>query len=437
MHFALGHHVRMPSSTEQVRRHLRRTRRLRLSSGDPGQVRVTKIGGVPWWPRGCARPRCQRGHDMAFFAQVRLSDVPMLASDRALLSFHYCLACADAGEMSFGYTDEHNRGYAVTLLDDAAAAPDDLGIVVPSCLPAKMSRFSDVDEVLSLEDAWALELSLPPELFADGEDDFDENIGLGLVHVARAKVGGWPTWQQTPEWPICHEGRRMHFVTQIDWDLGSESPWAGGGYAYLFACGRVPASPGRSRRADNVTGGRPLFSSGLTGRFLVARRRAGRVAFWLFIPLRAVTTVTTVATSPATLHSPRAQHAARARRAPDRDRAEIPPLDRGAAVGHSAVGLALIGGVCGRVEEPAGIDGAVLPDAEPRVLAAREQFEDELSSSPGRAIRAGGASTCGMLAVWDARNRSCSSSASALRRSDCSRCHSLRQIRRPSRRACS
>jgi hypothetical protein len=185
---------------------------------------------------------------MAFLAQVRLSDVPALAHDCGLLSFHYCLACADAGRMSFGRSDVRHRGYAVTLFEDSAFVPDALGVIVRGCLPAAMASFSDVDEVPGLEDARALDLELPPDLFSEGADDWDENIGLGLVHVARSKVGGWPHWQQTPEWPTCHEGRRMTFGMQIDYDLGAKSPWAGGGYAYVFLCG----TECRDREADLV-----------------------------------------------------------------------------------------------------------------------------------------------------------------------------------------
>lgn len=172
---------------------------------------------------------------MAFMAQVRLSDVPMLADGGGLLSFHYCLSCTYDGRMSFGRSDDENRGYAVTLFENADdASPDGLGIVSPGCLPEMRVAFADANEVLGQEDAWALDLELPCE----GEDDFDENLGLGLIHVARSKLGGWPHWQQSPEWPTCREGRRMTFVMQIDYEVGEASPWAGGGYAYLFVCGR-------------------------------------------------------------------------------------------------------------------------------------------------------------------------------------------------------
>jgi hypothetical protein len=172
---------------------------------------------------------------MAFMAQARLSDVPTLEDDAGLLSFHYCVSCTDDGRMSFGRGDHENRGYAATLfanVEDATA--DGRGVVSPGCLPEMRVTFSDADEVPGQEDAWALDLELPVE----GEDDFDENAGPGLIHVARSKLGGWPHWQQSPDWPTCREGRRMTFVMQLDYGLAEQSPWAGGGYAYLFVCGR-------------------------------------------------------------------------------------------------------------------------------------------------------------------------------------------------------
>ena len=149
--------------------------------------------------------------------------------------------------MSFGYGDPENSGYSVKVFADITGPDDGLGEIVGGCLPAMRVALSDVEEVPSLEDALALNLDLPPELFNEG-GDLDEDIGLGLVHVARCKVGGWPTWQQTPEWPTCPDGQRMQLVAQLDHDLGAASPWAAGGYAYLFACG----SGCRSRAAELV-----------------------------------------------------------------------------------------------------------------------------------------------------------------------------------------
>lgn len=54
----------------------RPTRLLKDSLGDPGPIAITKIGGIPFWPRGLDRPTCSLGHRMAFLTQIRLGDVP-------------------------------------------------------------------------------------------------------------------------------------------------------------------------------------------------------------------------------------------------------------------------------------------------------------------------------------------------------------------------
>lgn len=220
-----------------LRGRIRRTRRIHLGEVPADVSPRTQIGGKPWWPRAVPRPHCARGHAMAFMAQVLLSDVPELAGDTSLLSFHYCVECEYAGNMSFGANDLWgNRGYSVDLLSMPVGEADGLGVVVPSPLPSNDVGFSEADEIPALEDLAEHEVDALPPGFPAKNDDFDERVWPGLVHVARSKLGGWPSWVQWAEWPDCMHGRRMVFVGQFDWELGQHASWAGGGYAYLFAC---------------------------------------------------------------------------------------------------------------------------------------------------------------------------------------------------------
>jgi hypothetical protein len=173
---------------------------------------------------------------MAFMGQVLLPDAPPPVADPGLVSFHYCLECAKGGQMSFGYGDAENSGYLIRVFSDISGPRDGHGLAAVGCLSPMKVAFSNVEEVPSLEEAWELGLELPPELFVEG-GDLEEDVGLGFVHVARSKVGGWPTWQQSPTWPTCREGQRMHLVAQFDYEIGEACPWAGGGYAFVFACG--------------------------------------------------------------------------------------------------------------------------------------------------------------------------------------------------------
>jgi hypothetical protein len=169
---------------------------------------------------------------MAFMAQVRLADVPFLRDSEALLSFHYCEACTREGRMPWGKSAP-GEGYSLDLFEVLGETSDALGTVTSSPIPASRVTLSEVAEVPDVEDFWRLEIDPPPVV---ATSDFDENLYAGLIHVSRSKLGGWPSWQQSPEWPDCSEGRQMLLVLQLDWDVGQQCSWASGGYAYVFTC---------------------------------------------------------------------------------------------------------------------------------------------------------------------------------------------------------
>lgn len=218
----------------QLLTHKRLTRQMRLRAGDPGCLPVTKISGLPWWPASRPRPRCGLGHSMSFMGQVRLADVPGLEERSELISFHYCQQCAYDGRMSSGCHDDGAHGYEVTLLTpDEKMATDGLATVAEVVIPPHQVALRDVLEVPGYEQTSIMFPDLPDD-YPGGEDDFDERIYSGCKHVARSKIGGWPSWVQSPQPPAIQKGEALHFVAQLDWELCEDASWAGGGYAYLF-----------------------------------------------------------------------------------------------------------------------------------------------------------------------------------------------------------
>jgi hypothetical protein len=173
---------------------------------------------------------------MSFVAQVRLADVPALRSFPGLLaSFHYCQECAYEGRMAWGWDDKlgNKGGYDVVFLDTAKESADQRGIVAASMVePHTVVAYRDAAEVPQPDD---LEIWDPPEDYPQNRDDFDEHIFPGLVHVARSKLGGWPTWVQSPSWPPAPNGATVELICQLDWWLCQNAPWCSGGYAYVFA----------------------------------------------------------------------------------------------------------------------------------------------------------------------------------------------------------
>lgn len=230
---------------------LKPTRRLVLQPGDPGQSPVTKVGGVPWWPASLARPHCPHGHAMSFIAQFRLDEVPELGpDDPGLLSFHYCQECSYEGRMPQGWTSPDSdwadpqdaQRYDLSIFTEFTDKPaDGLGIQAEDVLSPYTVSFSERMETPSWDDA-----RIMPELshlidMADEDDidfllqdsyDFDEDQFPELVHLPVSKLGGWPSWIQSPEWPRDYPDEQLMFVAQLS-PLSDSETWCNG-LAYLF-----------------------------------------------------------------------------------------------------------------------------------------------------------------------------------------------------------
>jgi hypothetical protein len=232
---------------EQKARH---SSELKLSQGDPGALPVTKVSGIPWWPSGRKRPRCKSRHPMSFILQVAGSDISHRGLQRSLVSFHYCQQCALLGHMSWGWMHDESGGYDVSVFDVDDSKPDGLGIVAePMFTPSKGTRRKRL-EVPMPEDA-GIRWEQLPEDYPAMTDDFDERLYPGVIHVPRSKIGGWPTWVQSPAWPPGGKSR-WHFLGQLDSRIGTAATWAAGGYAYLFFR-RDPAQEWKGELAIQTT----------------------------------------------------------------------------------------------------------------------------------------------------------------------------------------
>jgi hypothetical protein len=136
--------------------------------------------------------------------------------------------------MPWGWNDRQsdNKKFDVSFLETSQESPDELGITADMMVaPHTIVEFRDVVEVPLPDD---LDIWYPPDDWPQSKDDFDENIYPGLLHVATAKLGGWPTWVQGPAWPPAHDGTKTELIFQLDWRLCEKAPWCNGGYAYVF-----------------------------------------------------------------------------------------------------------------------------------------------------------------------------------------------------------
>jgi uncharacterized protein YwqG len=227
---------------DAVRSRKRPARRLVLTEGDAGAERVTKIGGAPWWPRGEPRPQCDRGHDLAFYMQILLSDVPGWEADDGLLSFHYCDECMHDGNAAIGWSPPETEGMEDVAHPEAsdlrffpadARSNDGMGVVTAAEIKAYGVALEDIEEIPGPGDL-PESIDLPDDFF--GGTDLDPERPEGFAFVARCKIGGWPAWDQDAQWPTCEHHGQMEFVAQIDHEVGADTYWGGGGHAFLFAC---------------------------------------------------------------------------------------------------------------------------------------------------------------------------------------------------------
>jgi Domain of unknown function (DUF1963) len=194
-------------------------KRMDLTRGQEGSLLVTKVGGKPWWPNGLPRPLCGKNHEMAFEYQVNLADLPSWTDPPGIISFHYCRECVDVGEPSPGWpSDAVRSGYDVRIHDDVTVPVDEGDPVARRHLQPYLVSLCAIEDVPS-----------PEDLAAEGVSPLPAGR-----HWSGSKVGGWPSWVQSPSWPNCEHGKSMRFVSQLKGVSGDEV-WRDG-YAYLFRC---------------------------------------------------------------------------------------------------------------------------------------------------------------------------------------------------------
>jgi hypothetical protein len=127
--------------------------------------------------------------------------------------------------MPWGWKDDgQQRRYSVCLFDNLMLEVDGLGIIAESSTDARIPKLHDGIESLSREDIW----SKYPRTSGPGKLS-----GFDLAHEYGSKLGGWPGWVQSPEYPEDDSGNEMKFVGQLAYKDSPRNSWANGA-VYLF-----------------------------------------------------------------------------------------------------------------------------------------------------------------------------------------------------------
>ena len=186
-----------------------------LPDTDEGDIgRGSGFGGRPFLPDGVDHPACPRcGRPMPLLAQLALADLPAGGPQRGagLLQAFYC---PTTDERTFTSCNTELGGWAafsachVVRLVDAAGpgAPSDAGEPYPS---RRVTGWREVTDWPGWEEQLELGVAIP--------DDLGNAISEAGFPRAGEKLGGWPAWVQSLEYPDCPRcGTRMAVLLQID-----------------------------------------------------------------------------------------------------------------------------------------------------------------------------------------------------------------------------
>ncbi|WP_169977424.1 DUF1963 domain-containing protein [Tautonia rosea] len=200
----------------------------------------SKFSGIPWVPEGEEWPRCAHcGEPIALFLQLDLSQLPegkAEPSGSGLLQFFYCVNTApDCVQECDGWS-HFSDAHLIRIIRPDGPARQELTPRFESTLPARViTGWEPIDDFPHAEEFGSLGLSIrfddPSSRTYDRITIECPEVGLlesnlpvaywsdpGLNRCAeRDKLGGWPFWIQSAEYPNCLTcGRRMELVFQID-----------------------------------------------------------------------------------------------------------------------------------------------------------------------------------------------------------------------------
>lgn len=77
-------------------------------------------------------------------------------------------------------------------------------------------------------------------------EELEVRFGMEYIRLAcalRNKVGGYPAWNQSPNWPLCDRGHRMEHLLSVTAEEDLDMVMGDLGGMYIFLCRRCPELP--------------------------------------------------------------------------------------------------------------------------------------------------------------------------------------------------
>lgn len=244
--------------------------------GDGGPL-ASKYAGVPYLAEGESWPLCASCHrPLEFFLQLNLAELPMEVQTMygtGLLQLFYCMQAGIMGDgqcrcEGYEYFAECHLTRIVQPVGAGAvvSVPEGMGLFRPKTI-VRWKAYDDFPHSGDLQRLLGLSITyttrkrkiiqvecagagVAPELFpAELRSTFSYVDEEELDPIGGEKLGGWPNWLQTTDYPDCPTcGTRMRLIFQTLPDLEYKEPTrqgellelGDGGRGYIMQCPNHP-----------------------------------------------------------------------------------------------------------------------------------------------------------------------------------------------------
>ncbi len=196
-----------------------------------GAQKSSKFCGTPYLSKGERWPLCAGcNRPLQFFLQINCDELPLELKNRfgkGLIQLFYCTWCTDSRPFSdtmlVRLIEPSGRGRNVKIPDDVDYYPPRL-ITGWLEIESEFPGFDEMEKIIKEEN---IELN-----------EEEEEYMYGLVSPSLGdKLGGWPYWIQTVEYPSCPVcEREMKLVFQIDSEDSIPYSFGEGGCAIITQC---------------------------------------------------------------------------------------------------------------------------------------------------------------------------------------------------------
>ncbi|MFE2540359.1 DUF1963 domain-containing protein [Actinacidiphila glaucinigra] len=86
-------------------------------------------------------------------------------------------------------------------------------------------------------------MDLPDDVLEELTEPYSAVVEQLLGQCNTTKVGGYPAWNQKPDWPDCARGHRMEHLLSITADDEHDMVMGDAGGVYFFVCRECPGLP--------------------------------------------------------------------------------------------------------------------------------------------------------------------------------------------------